>query len=75
MPFQHSENKQTQQQNVEIFRTLVEIDPAFEAQLDFAVRHKAIIDQFGRFPHRNKILSRQSTTEEIEFLQQPNSGF
>jgi uncharacterized protein (DUF924 family) len=39
------------------------------------VRHKAIIERFGRFPHRNAILGRESTREEIEFLKQPGSGF
>ncbi len=41
----------------------------------FEVRHKAIIDRFGRYPHRNEILGRTSTAEEIEFLQQPGSSF
>ena len=42
---------------------------------DFELRHKAIIDRFGRYPHRNEILGRASTPEEIEFLQQPGSRF
>ena len=41
----------------------------------FELRHKEIIDRFGRYPHRNKILGRDSTTEEIEFLKQPGSSF
>ena len=41
----------------------------------YAIAHYNIIKQFGRFPHRNKILGRTSTTQELEFLQQPNSGF
>jgi uncharacterized protein (DUF924 family) len=40
-----------------------------------SLRHKAIIDRFGRFPHRNAILGRESTADEIEFLKQPGSGF
>ena len=43
--------------------------------LDFARRHRAIIDRFGRYPHRNAILGRESTPEEVEFLKQPGSGF
>ena len=43
--------------------------------LDFEIKHKVIIDRFGRYPHRNAILSRESTAEEIEFLTQPNSSF
>jgi uncharacterized protein (DUF924 family) len=42
---------------------------------DYALRHKAIIERFGRFPHRNTILGRTSTPEEVEFLKQPGSGF
>ena len=43
--------------------------------LEFENQHKKIIDRFGRYPHRNDILGRKSTLEEIEFLKQPNSGF
>lgn len=42
---------------------------------EFQLRHKAIIDRFGRYPHRNAILGRESTPEELAFLQQPGSGF
>jgi uncharacterized protein (DUF924 family) len=41
----------------------------------WAVKHKVIIERFGRFPHRNDILGRKSTPEEVEFLKQPGSGF
>ncbi|MNC96573.1 hypothetical protein D3C83_139850 [compost metagenome] len=44
-------------------------------QLRYAIRHREIIERFGRFPHRNAILGRQSTPAEIEFLKQPGSGF
>jgi uncharacterized protein (DUF924 family) len=66
----HSESR-------EIHRTAVTLfaDPALESNLDFELRHKAIIDRFGRYPHRNEVLSRSSTTEEIEFLKQPGSAF
>ncbi len=43
--------------------------------LEFELRHKAIIDKFGRFSHRNRILERESTLEEIEFLKLPGSSF
>ena len=43
--------------------------------LDYAHRHREVIERFGRFPHRNEILGRQSTAEEIAFVKQPGSGF
>jgi uncharacterized protein (DUF924 family) len=46
-----------------------------EFNLEFEETHKAIIDRFGRYPHRNEILGRQSTPEEIKFLTQPDSSF
>jgi uncharacterized protein (DUF924 family) len=46
-----------------------------EINLSFAKKHKIIIDRFGRYPHRNEILGRTSTAEELEFLTQPNSSF
>jgi uncharacterized protein (DUF924 family) len=42
---------------------------------NFELRHKEIIDRFGRYPHRNRILNRESTPEELEFLKQPGSSF
>jgi len=42
---------------------------------DFARRHKAVVDRFGRFPHRNEALGRETTPEEVEFLKQPGSSF
>jgi len=50
-------------------------EPGLESNLKFEIRHKAIIDRFGRFPHRNKILGRQSTQEEINFLKEAGSSF
>jgi uncharacterized protein (DUF924 family) len=49
--------------------------PGLESNLDFEIQHQKIIERFGRYPHRNKILGRESTPEEIEFLLQPGSGF
>ncbi|CAI2157420.1 DUF924 family protein [Serratia fonticola] len=70
LPFMHSESALIHQQALELFRQLNNGD-----QLEFEIRHKAIIDRFGRYPHRNEILGRESTLEEQEFLQQPGSGF
>ncbi|RDL25327.1 uncharacterized protein DUF924 [Serratia fonticola] len=70
LPFMHSESALIHQQALELFRELNNGD-----QLEFELRHKAIIDRFGRYPHRNEILGRESTFEEQEFLQQPGSGF
>jgi uncharacterized protein (DUF924 family) len=50
-------------------------EPGLEANLEYELRHKEIIERFGRYPHRNEVLGRTSTPEEMEFLQQPGSGF
>ena len=70
MPFMHSES-------IEIHKTAVELyrKNGIGNSLEFEQRHRAIIERFGRYPHRNEILGRQSTAEEIEFLQQPGSNF
>ncbi|HFT2416660.1 TPA: DUF924 family protein [Providencia stuartii] len=70
MPFMHSESSFIHQQAVELFRGLGD-----DNTLNYEMQHKAIIDRFGRYPHRNQILGRPSTKEEIAFLQQPNSAF
>ncbi len=70
MPFMHSESKLIHQVAVELFSA-----PGLEGNHAFELTHKAIIDRFGRYPHRNAILGRQSSKQEIEFLKQPNSGF
>jgi uncharacterized protein (DUF924 family) len=70
MPFMHSESKDIHENAVTLFA-----DPGLESNLDFELKHKAIIDRFGRYPHRNEILSRPSSKEEIEFLKQPGSSF
>ena len=49
--------------------------PGIEGNLDFELRHKAIIDRFGRYPHRNAILGRSSSAEELAFLAEPGSSF
>ena len=70
MPFQHAEDEADQARSVELFIVL-----GNQLNLDFAIRHKEIVDRFGRFPHRNEILGRKSTDEELEFLAQPDSSF
>ena len=70
MPFQHAETREDQARSVELFTALG--DPN---NLDFAPRHQAIIARFGRFPHRNSVLGRASTAEELAFLQEPGSSF
>lgn len=74
LPFEHSENLQHQQQSVALFSTLKD-DLNSRSTLDYAVRHLQIIERFGRFPHRNQILNRESTSEETDFLKQPGSSF
>lgn len=70
MPFMHSESKLIHEFALKLFQRL-----GNEMNLSFEKKHKVIIDQFGRYPHRNAILGRQSTPEELEFLTQPNSHF
>ncbi len=70
MPFMHSESLQIHEIAVELYR-----NNSIQSNLDFELSHKKIIEKFGRFPHRNDILGRQSTAEEIEFLSLPGSSF
>lgn len=77
LPFEHSESLADQEHAVALFtrlRTDTQ-DDAFDAALDYAIRHRDVIAQFGRFPHRNAVLGRTSTRAEIDFLQQPGSSF
>ena len=70
MPFMHSESKLIHERAEVLFR-----QHCPEDSYKFELRHKVIIDRFGRYPHRNAILGRESTAEEIEFLKQPGSNF
>ena len=70
MPFMHSESLKIHEVAVALFRR-----NGLEGNLDYELKHKAIIERFGRYPHRNAILGRESTQEEIEFLKQPGSSF
>lgn len=74
MPFEHSENLRDQEISVELFAGLQALMPGSQV-LDYAERHRDIIARFGRFPHRNRILQRKSTPEELEFLKSPGSSF
>jgi uncharacterized protein (DUF924 family) len=74
MPFEHAEDLQAQHESVRLFTRLDAESPAAEA-LDYAHRHRDIVARFGRFPHRNAILGRDSTPEELDFLKQPGSSF
>ncbi len=70
MPFMHSESLLIHDQAVKLFT-----QKGLEYNLDFEFRHKRIIERFGRYPHRNAILGRISSPEEVEFLSGPDSGF
>ncbi|BAT55618.1 hypothetical protein NOS3756_46110 [Nostoc sp. NIES-3756] len=74
LPFEHSENLAHQQQSVKLFQELSH-DPESASAITYALQHLEIIERFGRFPHRNRILGRVSTPEEEEFLKQPGSSF
>jgi uncharacterized protein (DUF924 family) len=73
MPFEHSERLVDQHEAVRLFEQLAA--DGVDSPLEWARRHFDVIARFGRFPHRNAILGRASTAEEIEFLKQPGSGF
>jgi uncharacterized protein (DUF924 family) len=70
MPYMHSESALVHAEAVTLFS-----QPGMEDNLRFEWRHKAIIDRFGRFPHRNPILGRASSAEELAFLSEPGSSF
>lgn len=70
MPYMHSESAAIHELAMQLFD-----QPGLENNYDFEVRHKAIIDRFGRYPHRNALLGRASTDEELAFLKEPGSSF
>ncbi|MCL2920189.1 DUF924 family protein [Shewanella litorisediminis] len=70
MPYMHSESALIHEQAMTLFSR-----EAARGNLAFEIRHKAIIDRFGRYPHRNAILGRESSAEELAFLQEPGSSF
>lgn len=70
LPYMHSESIKIHDVAEKLYR-----QPEFESSLEWEIKHKVIIERFGRYPHRNVILGRESTPEELEFLRQPNSSF
>lgn len=70
MPFMHSESRVIHVHAERLFR-----QSGLEDNYEFELEHKAIIDRFGRYPHRNAVLGRVSTPEELAFLEQPGSSF
>jgi uncharacterized protein (DUF924 family) len=70
MPYMHSESRKIHIEAEQLFRDFAPSD-----NFEFELKHKAIIDRFGRYPHRNRILGRVSTDEELDFLKLPGSGF
>ena len=81
MPFMHSEQLADQDECIRLFAAFRDQVPAgpfregLEYNLRFAQQHRDIVARFGRFPHRNEVLGRPSTAEELEFLEQPGSSF
>jgi uncharacterized protein (DUF924 family) len=74
LPFEHAENLAAQHRALELFGALAQ-DSGSKGTIDYAQKHYSIISRFGRFPHRNAILGRDSTPEELSFLLQPGSSF
>jgi Uncharacterized protein conserved in bacteria len=70
MPFMHSESQLIHEFALKLFQRLGNPE-----NLEYEIKHKIIIDRFGRYPHRNQILGRESTEEELSFLTQPDSSF
>lgn len=75
LPFEHAEDRAAQQESLRLFGDLAQAAPGLADLLEWARKHQVIVERFGRFPHRNTILGRPSTPEEIEFLRQPGSRF
>ena len=70
MPYMHSESKVIHEQALPLFKTYTNPETVHAE-----IKHKVIIDRFGRYPHRNEVLGRVPSAEELEFLTQPNSSF
>ena len=80
LPLEHSEEMADHRRCIELFESLADRAPEplegdAKYYLDFAARHKAMIERFGRYPHRNETLGRASTPDETEFLEEPGSSF
>jgi len=74
MPFEHAEDRGAQARSLALFSALAE-ETGLADPLEWAQRHAAVIERFGRYPHRNAFLGRESTPEELAFLATPGSGF
>ncbi|MAQ70888.1 MAG: hypothetical protein CL565_01710 [Alphaproteobacteria bacterium] len=72
LPFEHSESMTDQKRSLELFEKMKQEDPL---SYEYALRHYKVIEEYGRFPHRNAILDRVSTPEEKEYLSKPGAGF
>lgn len=72
LPFEHSEKLSDQKRSVDLFASMQKDDPL---GYEYAMRHYVVIEKYGRFPHRNAVLARENTPEEVEYLSQPGSGF
>lgn len=75
LPFEHAEDLAMQDESVRLFSQLARDEPALDDMRDYAHRHRAVIARFGRFPHRNTVLGRISSAEELAFLELPGSRF
>ena len=75
VPFEHAEGLDTQDECLRLFSRLADADARFVEMRDYSARHRAVIERYGRFPHRNAVLGRQSTAEEVEYLKRPGAGF
>ena len=75
LPFEHAEDLSHQRTCMQLFQQLAQDEPALAGLVDWAQRHLDIVARFGRFPHRNALLGRPSSDEELAFLQTPGSGF
>jgi uncharacterized protein (DUF924 family) len=74
LPFEHAEDLDAQRESLRLFESIAD-GPGGAGTLTYAMRHYAVIARFGRFPHRNAILGRTSTADEVEFLRLPGSAF
>jgi uncharacterized protein (DUF924 family) len=75
LPFEHAEDRAHQRTSLQLFEQLGRDEPALAGLSEWAQRHHDIVERFGRFPHRNAALGRVSSSDEVEFLKQPGSGF
>lgn len=74
LPYEHSESLAVQNESLRLFAQLVG-QPAGGGFIEYAKAHHVIVERFGRFPHRNELLGRESTEEELAFLKEPGSSF